>query len=486
MDLDNWSLRLRTDDATSTDSLAIFGGNESDKTIINAKGFLLLGLNNYDSINYNNKSADIVRSNALGQKATTSYSILLLNDSEIIIDSIAYIGNSIEDGQSLERKANESSSIETMINGVDQYAGNGFDGIGDLSDFITRINPQPQNFESLLEPRQQPPKVINLGGEIRNDTEMTLLFDLEEATNTEIFFIVKSSATTTDIIEEDWDSLITVSTTNIIFNSVDNKYELILLGVSTSSADYFAIKTKDQDDCQSEISDAYQFPLPEIIIEPTPSPTPVFFEGFEEYSIGNLNGQGGWVREDYLGYRFSVGSSVIYEGEKSTFFDFIDSAGYAIYSKSVDINGDGIFSFRLQAHSAQGPGGFWSNKAFVGFYGEDGAVSSYWKFGMVPSNFGADYGNSCYQQVALINAYGGYVCVPGAGIDIWYNFQIEFSQTNGVRARVDDNEWSTWQKGENWGEYSGGLNKINLTAYGSPDHKYYFDNLEFLGSLIIQ
>lgn len=153
-----------------------------------------------------------------------------------------------------------------------------------------------------------------------------------------------------------------------------------------------------------------------------------------------------------------------------------------INEKSVDINGDGIFSFRLQAYSTQGPGGSWSNKAFVGFYGKDGAVSSYWRFGMVPSNFGADYGDSCYQQAALMNAYGGYICIPGGGIDAWHNFQIEFSQTNGIRAKVNDNEWSAWQKGGNWGEYFGGLGKINITAYGGSDrdNKYYLDNFEFL------
>lgn len=479
INLKDWSLRMKINDATSTDALAIFGRNEADKTIITAKGFLLIGLNSYDENNYN-KAADIVRSATMGQQASTTYQIQLLDNSDNFIDSIIYIDDSVNEGQGLERKAFVGSTAESMMSGTDQYQGNSFDETDDLTDFIVRDIPQPQNSESLLEPRQQPPKIINLNG-IRNDVGLILQFDLEEATTTNISFIVKSSATTTDITEINWSSLVMVSTTDIVFNSTDNKYELILLNIPTSTTDYFVIRAQDIDGWYSEISDAFQFP---IIIEPTPtpSPTPIFFEGFEDYSLSDLHNQGGWIREEYLGYRFSVGTGTVYEGEKSIYFDFIDSGGYSIYNKSVDITGDGIFSFKLQAHSNQGPGGVWSNKAYLGFNTKDGEQNNYWRFGMVPSDFGADKGDACYQQVAFINSHGGYICVPGAWIDAWYNFQIEFSQTNGIRARVNENEWSLWQKGGDWGEYTGGLGKITITAYGGPDNDYYLDNFEFFQS----
>jgi hypothetical protein len=146
-----------------------------------------------------------------------------------------------------------------------------------------------------------------------------------------------------------------------------------------------------------------------------------------------------------------------------------------INEKLIDINGDGIFSFKLQAYSTQGPGGSWSNKAFVGFYGKDGAVSSYWRFGMVDSDH-------CYQQVAMINAYGEYFCMPGAWINSWYNFQIEFSQINGVRARVNEGTWSEWKSGEHWGSYGGGIDKIKIYGWGNSyrEQKYYFDDLKFM------
>jgi len=471
VNLNNWSLRLKIDEATSTESLVIFGRNEQDKTAIVAKGFLLIGLNNYNAVNYSNKFADVVRSASLGQQLETNYQIQLLDGENILVDSIAYASNSVEEGQSLERKANLNSTIDSMIGGIDQYAGNGFDGPDDLLNFVIRNNPQPQDFEDLPEPRQQPPKIVNLSGEIRNDTNKVLLFNLESATTSETSFVVRYSATTTNIIESNWNNLLTVSTTEIVFDGVNNRYELTLLDVS-SSTDYFVVCTQDQGGYRSLISDIYQFPLP-VIIEPSPT-IASFFEGFENYPRGNLDGQNGWINEDSVGYRLSVGGNVVYEGNQALFFEFLDPpGGHSTYSKEVDINGDGIFSFRVQANSTQGPQGSWSNIARLDFHSKDGALN-FWRFGMTD-------GDHCYQQAALINAYGEYFCLPGGGIDTWHNFKIEFSQMNGVRAKVNDNEWTEWKKGGNWGEYTGGLNKISITACGGVyrNNKYYFDNLQF-------
>lgn len=474
MDLNKWSLRLRIDDATSTSPLAIFGGNEPDKTIISAKGFLLLGLNSYDSVNYNNKSADMIRSVSLSQKATTTYTIRLLDKDNNLIDSIAYTKDSALKGNSLERKANASSTIEAMINGVDQYVGNGFDGAGDLTDFVIRTNPQPQNSESLSEPRQQPPKIINLSGEIRENENIILSFNLEEATTSDISFIVKSSATTTDIIEGNWNNLASPSTTDVVFNSQTNKYELALLGVSTSSSDYFIVRTQDQDEWQSEISDTYQFPLPVVVIEPTPTPppTPTFFEGFEDYSSGNLNGKGGWINEEsFPYYQLRVVDNEAYDGNHSVSLYESQgySGGYSIYSKPVDISGDGTFSFRLKVHSTPNKGE-WTDNVYMSFISKGNIIGNSWRFGIVPTF-------RCYSKAALITGDAQFLCIPGGGIDAWHNFQIEFSQANGVRARVNENEWSAWQKEGSWGEYTGGLEKLRITAYGN--HQYYLDNLAF-------
>ncbi|HPT40103.1 MAG TPA: lamin tail domain-containing protein [Candidatus Paceibacterota bacterium] len=479
VNLNNWSLRLKINEATSTESLVIFGRNEQDKTVIMAKSFLLVGLNNYDAVNYNNKVADVARSASLGQQLETNYQIQLLDGENSLIDSIAYVSNSVGEGESLERKANLNSTIDSMISGIDQYAGNSFDDSDGLLNFIIRNNPQPQNFEDLPEPRQQPPKIINLSGEIRNDTNKILLFNLESATTSEISFVVRYSATTTDIIESNWNNLLIASTTEVIFDSVNNRYELNLLDVS-SSTDYFVVCAQDRDGYRSVISNIYQFPLP-IIIEPSPAAA-IFFEGFEDYSHGNLDGQNGWANEESIGYRFSVGGGVVYEGNQSLFFEFLyPPSGCSTYNKQVDLTGNGIFSFKLQASSTQGPQGSWSNRASLKFFSKDSPEINNWRFGMVPNDFGSDPSNYCYQQAAFVNSYGGYICVPGVWIDSWYNFQIEFSQVNGVRVKINDNEWTEWQRGGNWGEFTGGLGKISITACGgvSRDSKYYFDNFQF-------
>ncbi len=61
----------------------------------------------------------------------------------------------ISKGFSLERKAQSDSTQETMqIGGEDEILGNGFDGDDNSFDFILRPNPEPQNSESLPEPRE--------------------------------------------------------------------------------------------------------------------------------------------------------------------------------------------------------------------------------------------------------------------------------------------------------------------------------------------
>jgi len=61
----------------------------------------------------------------------------------------------IPKGFSLERKANLNSTYETMkINGEDEILGNSFDTDNNFNDFILRPDPDPQNSQSLPEPRQ--------------------------------------------------------------------------------------------------------------------------------------------------------------------------------------------------------------------------------------------------------------------------------------------------------------------------------------------
>lgn len=165
LDLAGWSLKYRRNDSTSTVSLASFktSSHPEDIVSVRSKGFLLVGLSNYDSANYGNKTADIKRSaslpnGALGNDPLT-ITIYLLDDNDNEKDSVDYDKNSIAvSGQSLERRALEDSEDgEDCISPQDEgkFLGNGCDS-DTMDDFETRDVPAPQNSESLSEPRLEP------------------------------------------------------------------------------------------------------------------------------------------------------------------------------------------------------------------------------------------------------------------------------------------------------------------------------------------
>src|SRR3989344_6854531 len=111
-DLSGWSLKYQKENSTSTTSLAFFKTSlhPEDKITIPSKGFLLIGLNDYDLLNYSGKSADIKRTSAVLPNSETEGQpqkiyIILSNSSSSEIDKIVYDKNSIiSEGQSLERK----------------------------------------------------------------------------------------------------------------------------------------------------------------------------------------------------------------------------------------------------------------------------------------------------------------------------------------------------------------------------------------------
>lgn len=56
--------------------------------------------------------------------------------------------------KSLERKASQSSTANSLFDGTDKYQGNSFDTDNNSQDFVLQENPTPQNSQSLKEPRQ--------------------------------------------------------------------------------------------------------------------------------------------------------------------------------------------------------------------------------------------------------------------------------------------------------------------------------------------
>lgn len=262
IDLDGWKLILTKNE--TTDILVNFGSKSEDRTIISARSFLLVGLNGYDSANYNGIPADVVRSVSLGQSDEYIYSLGLFNKEDSPVDGISYSTSSVSSiGQSLERKASSTSTSETMaIGGDEEKNGNGYD-TDNQSDFITRDLPQPQNSNFQPEPHQPPPKIMSISGRLRENDGMPILsFSLDTATTTNLDLVFKYS--NENISESDWGNIFTAETANLQKLSQENKWEIELQDMESGSY-YITAKTKDKWGLESDISEIYQFNLPECL-----------------------------------------------------------------------------------------------------------------------------------------------------------------------------------------------------------------------------
>lgn len=158
IDLENWELRYERENG-NTARLAFFNKN-ADQTIIPAKGFLLIGLNNYDEDNFNGRLADIKRNNDMlngrrnGEPETIR--VYLLDTEENEVDDMSYDENSIEEeGQSLERLAWQSGYCVSG-QGDGEYLGQACDRDSNEEDWQVRTTPNPQNSGNLPEPRTAP------------------------------------------------------------------------------------------------------------------------------------------------------------------------------------------------------------------------------------------------------------------------------------------------------------------------------------------
>ena len=252
VNLNNWELRKRSSGGSESnlvDNNKFFGS-------ITPKSFFLIAHKNYKG----SKTPGLIYSTD-SSLAYSSNTIILYNGdyrTAAVIDEVFY--SNIAEGKSLERKANATSTVESMTISEDRFLGNAYDS-DDMSDFIIRDNPEPQNSQSLPEPREKPPKAVNLSGEIRENEQMVLSFQLETATTSEISFIIKFATSSGVITEENWTNLTSPSSTEIAFNPATQKYESILLNFATGTY-YFAIRTEDKEGLRSDISDVYEFIIP--------------------------------------------------------------------------------------------------------------------------------------------------------------------------------------------------------------------------------
>lgn len=137
--------------------------NFDETSIIPAHGYYLVAHNNFTG------AADL--SHASFTLSSTGTTVFLVNDNVLlatgeettIVDKVA-IGESAQDaetapfltipenGQSVERKAKESSTAETMsTGGEDESLGNGHDTNDNSTDFVLRQTSDPQNISSATE-----------------------------------------------------------------------------------------------------------------------------------------------------------------------------------------------------------------------------------------------------------------------------------------------------------------------------------------------
>lgn len=149
--LKDWSLKLFSSNATSPTSLAFFGSNSADATIIKSKNFLLVGLNG-------NINGDIRRNVILPQSEGINYTIVLFDNTNQEIDRADYISLSAP-GKSLERKAYLNSTC-ISAQGEGEFLGNGCD-TDSSTDWEVRFSANPQNSRSLPEPRAAPAAVTD-------------------------------------------------------------------------------------------------------------------------------------------------------------------------------------------------------------------------------------------------------------------------------------------------------------------------------------
>ncbi len=169
VNLDGWSLVKKSSlTSENKDNLVSKGSNNFNGKIIEPKGFLLIASNNYTGV----KTPDVFYSQNSHFLANNGDVVILYDHEGNVVDEVFY--GAIERGKSWERKAffnNQCLSAQ----GEGEFLGNGCDTDGG-NDFEIREIPNPQNYQSLKEPRN-PPNIRSFNLNYRFDSGPTLLVD---------------------------------------------------------------------------------------------------------------------------------------------------------------------------------------------------------------------------------------------------------------------------------------------------------------------
>ncbi len=225
VDLTGWELRKITSTGTETNLL------DDGKFIgtIPARGFFLIGSKDYSG----EKQPDINYSVSSGLLAYSNNSIVLYNgdyQTADVVDKVSY--SNIPKGKSLERKAILNDTCYVAQNEY-EFSGNGCD-TDSLNDFDLRDVPNPQNSQSLPEPRERPTTPSNFEVEF-NSEKMQLEFSWEKSTdclgNSDLTYLI------TDISN---------SSTSLIFEPIsENSVCKPILEIGRNYK--FSIRARDKD-----------------------------------------------------------------------------------------------------------------------------------------------------------------------------------------------------------------------------------------------
>lgn len=150
IDLSGWQLVKRT--AAGTGDLILI---EDIGFVMPAKSYMLLAHEDYDG----ETDPDLLYTT---NPLSTNNTIIIRDQHGEAVDLLgmgtaalfeAEAATNPATNRSLERKALENSSVETMTGeGSDVLLGNGWDSDSNLLDFILRTQPEPQNSASAIEP----------------------------------------------------------------------------------------------------------------------------------------------------------------------------------------------------------------------------------------------------------------------------------------------------------------------------------------------
>jgi hypothetical protein len=185
----------------------------------------------------------------------------------------------------------------------------------------------------------------------------------------------------------------------------------------------------------------------------------LFSDDFETYSIGNINGQGGWV-SGAADYEVSAGQ--VFSGTKGLYAPYSESY---LYKNVAEIQEDGELNFYIYLNTI--PNGNYMDRMRLRLMTTDETMSDQ------PDTVIWCAGGAC--EVQVYNHTTGYVKYADISTQTWHSIKMEWSLIeNGTRISMDGlapTVWD-WRDSNFYGKnLRGGYGFLEIRSFGST----YFD-----------